>query len=436
MARQLPRKQLVAAFLLWFSYDQCQALLPVDRQAHTSGLRRTIRQRCLHHGQTHLGSYSSSTNNNNNNEEEEEDASNKRNSHTPLFHQLHGIERIFALSDLHTDHVDNLKWLQSRMKHGDFSDKDLIVVAGDISHEYDRLEKSLQAMRDTGAHVFFVAGNHEAWLTKQDSEQALTSIQKLDRVYETCRQAGVWTEPLLVSGPHSTWVLPLQSWYDGSLTFNQELCRDFGRWPWMDFVRCRWPIDDFPPASKESGNGKIPMGLTEYFLQGNRDIMAGLDLSTAEAVLTVSHFLPNVQSLPDWADLNSPVFLLDEWLDHGAAGMSAKFAKVAGSALLDEQIRSLTAFSNRQIHIFGHSHRPKDFEFGGIRYIHNPLGKPRERQMHMVSPTADFQLVWTTATGEAAGETMLRYWDEKGGGKEALWARLEKVRPGRYSRKT
>lgn len=48
--------------------------------------------------------------------------------------QLDDIQRVWALSDLHSDHVDNMQWLRTRMARGDWNDKDLLVIAGDISH--------------------------------------------------------------------------------------------------------------------------------------------------------------------------------------------------------------------------------------------------------------------------------------------------------------
>jgi hypothetical protein len=58
-----------------------------------------------------------------------------------------------------------------------------------------------------------------------------------------------------------------------------------------------------------------------------------------------------------------------------------QFSKVAGSDLIDKQLRQLTAGVGRggaraleHVHCFGHSHRPKDFVLQGVRYVSNPLG--------------------------------------------------------------
>ena len=344
----------------------------------------------------------------------------------PFHHTLNTIDRVFCPSDLHTDHVDNLKWLRKKMGEDRWSKRDLIIVAGDISHDLDVFQESISYMMDK-CHVFFVNGNHEAWLNRHDK---MDSLEKLDKVYDLCRELGVVVDPCLITGPSPLMIMPIQSWYDGSLSFSEDLSKGFQHWPWVDFTRCRW--SSFPPRQDQS-NFRIPMGLTQHLLERNLPQFQLLDSYSSAAVMTVSHFLPNKQSLPDWLDLEQDTFTLD-WLDHGAGDMSAKFSKVAGSALIDDQLRSLNVIG-RHIHVFGHSHRPKDFELGGIRYIHNPLGKPRERQLHMVDPQVDFQLVWDTRQGEVPGEQVLRYWDEKGGGRQALWKRLETVRPGRYQRR-
>eukprot|EP00554_Chaetoceros_debilis_P015527 CAMPEP_0194123588 /NCGR_PEP_ID=MMETSP0150-20130528/55106_1 /TAXON_ID=122233 /ORGANISM="Chaetoceros debilis, Strain MM31A-1" /LENGTH=203 /DNA_ID=CAMNT_0038816889 /DNA_START=295 /DNA_END=904 /DNA_ORIENTATION=- len=174
--------------------------------------------------------------------------------------------------------------------------------------------------------------------------------------------------------------------------------------------------------------------------------------SNIPGLITFTHFLPNQKTLPDWKDPTIDTFLRDEWLDHPVPDISAKFAKVGGSALIDEQIRSILPTRTRKdmglkhLHIFGHSHRPKDFVHEGIRYIHNPLGKPAEREMDMVSRKVDFQLVWSCANkakhsdllrsdeedsggqnmsysggkGEIPGSRIIRFWEEEGGGKKLL----------------
>jgi predicted phosphodiesterase len=398
------------------------------------------------------------------------------------YHRLDSIQRVFCISDLHADHPDNLLWLykQCHPSTSLLRENDLVVVAGDISHDLPTFRATLQILHEASCQILFVPGNHEAWLsslprrrrtsnsssssntpssansspsctttTKQGDDDAQDSLEKLDQIYDTCHEMGVYTETLLIgaSTVHPLWLVPLQSWYDGSLSLEgcEDLCRDFGRWPWVDFQRCLWPLP-FLPAPATSDSPRIPMGLNDFFLQRNHESLEYVAQQIREfsssssssstirqsSIMTISHFLPNQQCLPDWKDVNSPRFLRNEWLDHGAAEISAKFAKVAGSIGLDQQLRSMLHDTNeklddvcRHIHVFGHSHRPKDFEYKDIRYIHNPLGKPRERQLHMVNPNVNFQLVWDVSFGEIRAETpVIRYWEEQGGGKDALRKRM------------
>jgi predicted phosphodiesterase len=365
---------------------------------------------------------------------------------------LPSVDRVLVLSDLHTDHVENLAWLANRTSQGDFSETDLLVVAGDISHDLERLGESFALLLETGASVLFVAGNHEAWLssaqlTKTDTTRSMSSLNKLERVYQLCRRMGVLTGCTVVGGTTSRafplYILPLDSWYDGSLAIEEcyDLVQDFLKWPWVDFIRCRWPF----PASDDRLIYKIPSGLVGFFAKHNHRVIRQFQDAWQSSnhkqggIMTVSHFLPHQQCLPDWKDVASKQFLRELWLDHGGGGVSAKFALVAGTKHLGQQIRAVREellkddVLLRHIHVFGHSHRPKDFDLDNIRYIHNPLGKPRERDIFMINPDVDFQTVWDTRKGEVEGETLIRYWEEKGGGVEMLRSRMRKSkRKSRY----
>ena len=333
---------------------------------------------------------------------------------------LTDIERIFCISDLHVDHADNRHWLEEKCSQNSIlGHGDLLLLAGDVSHRYDRLQETFVKLQETGCRILFCPGNHEAWLWEDDDEES--SYKKLNVIEQLCRDTGVLVDPtLIVNCQHPLWIIPLQSWYDASLSIPgcEELCTDFGGWPWTDFRCCQWT--DHPP---DGSHGKIPSGLAQYFHDKNLETIDYIQhVSEHEAIITMSHFLPNVQCLPDWKDVHASTFQKNEWLNHGAPGTSAKFAKVAGSSELEKQIRAIKS----DIHVFGHSHRPKDFHFNGIRYVHNPLGNPRERLMYMVSPDVQFQLLWDTRTaGQVQGMEVIRLWEEQGGGLAAVEQRMQ-----------
>jgi predicted phosphodiesterase len=408
------------------------------------------------------------------------------------------IENIYVISDLHTDKIENLDWLKERCKNRRMQQtpgqNDALIIAGDISHALSKIEETFSIIKDElSCHVFFIWGNHEAWTGGQemDSLGIESSLEKIVAVKELCKKMGVRTEFELVGNSYQNpvCILPIESWYDGTLALEgcEDLCSKFSSWPWVDFIRCEWPDQDslmqwclsednasFSILDKGVENtGRIPLGLTNWFaLKNNKSISAAKEIyndwidaakqvngeviemrSAGErlpGLITYSHFLPNKVTLPDWKDPHCEVFQRDEWLDHPVPEVSAKFAKVRGSVLIDEQIRSILPSvsdtddllrSVQHLHIFGHSHRPKDFVYNGIRYVHNPLGKPAERAMNMISNEVDFQLVWDCTkslskpvsdvpeymsysggigVGEVPGERVIRFWEEKGGGLKSL----------------
>ena len=269
--------------------------------------------------------------------------------------------------------------------------------------------------------------------------------KKLESIQAFCQSLrNVYTNHALLGNGHSNpvWICPIQSWYDGSLDLGPDftdLCTGFEHWPWVDFLRCKWPETSH---YKNAMHKQMPSSqLVKHFLQKNEDAIQEITHSYLNnenknvGLITVSHFLPNQQTLPDWKDVRVPTFQRNEWLNHPVPDISAKFARVAGSKLIDEQLRSIhdelhsSSPCNddlKHLHVFGHSHRPKDFTFKNIRYIHNPLGKPAEREMNMISPKLTFQLLWdTTNGGEIYGEQVIRYWEEKGGGVKVLARKMK-----------
>jgi len=428
---------------------------------------------------------------------------------------LRRIEKIFVLSDLHTDHKANLSWLRDRYHDNKKAginvpgEKDALIIAGDISHQPSLIKKTLKLIREQyKCVIFFIFGNHEAWIhgSEMDGIGLESSLKKLELVSEICQDLdGVYTHVdggILVGDREQAylgdetvthcenspcWILPLQSWYDGSLAIDgcQDLCTNFEHWPWVDFNRCAWPSQHYyrpnsiGPLLNKTGlfgvnASKIPLGLNNIFLKRNEVSIAQVRQHLAKChqfeqdqfnanvtrnntkkgrnvgLVTFSHFLPNQQCLPDWKNVTSVNFDRTNWLDHGAGKTSCKFALVAGSQSLDAQIRSITneklsviddkklVFDEQQqhIHVFGHSHRPKDFNLSGVRYVHNPLGSPRERESHMITECPEFQLIWDTRSTEGqiyAKKPLIRYWEEHGGGLDYMRAyfdhrKLERAR--------
>jgi predicted phosphodiesterase len=249
--------------------------------------------------------------------------------------------RIFAVSDLHTDFRANRLLLEELLLHA--RGQDTLLVAGDIADRLEVVEETLSLLRRKFAEVFYTPGNHELWVRGD----AHDSVDKLKRVIALCERLGVRTGPAKAGG---VWVVPLFSWYEPE--FDTEAGADEEELQgWADFYFCKWP----PEVTSVS----------DYF----RKLNDGRLRSYEGEVITLSHFLPRRDLLPDTAHLRFK-----------------SLPKVSGSTWLDAQLRAV----NSSVHVFGHSHINCDRVIDGVRYVQNALRYPNERK----TAAPSLKMIW------------------------------------------
>jgi predicted phosphodiesterase len=278
--------------------------------------------------------------------------------------------RVFAISDVHTDFRDNLQLL-GQLSTQSFRD-DALIVAGDVSHDLGVLRQTLLIFVERFRYVFYVPGNHELWIRKGEHED---SVQKFHDVLRLCESLGVYTGPEVVgSGEDRVRIVPLFSWYARPADGSDSLHRDRGngepgRSVWTDDYLVKWP-------GKEGSFRPVP-----FFLEMN---VARLRASSNINTISFSHFLPR-QDLMFPAPGEAPLPPLDP------VRAQFNFSSVAGSTLIEQQIRTLGS----RVHVYGHQHRNRRRYYDGIWYVSNCLGYPEERGGQTPPTAADaLKAVW------------------------------------------
>jgi len=239
--------------------------------------------------------------------------------------------RVYATSDLHTDYIENFRWLQD-LSDTDYRD-DALIVAGDISDQLDIIRETLLLLRSKFRHVLFTPGNHEFWVRRVDYD----SIEKLQRVLDLCKDIDVTIQPLRLD---DLWIVPLFSWYDGIFEPEMKDEKRVARQAWADFHFCKWPEHAKP--------------LADYFLRLNDPHLKPYDAP----IISFSHFVPRSDLLPP------KEYLRISWL-----------ANVSICAGLDNQIRQLKS----SVHVCGHTHTTIDRVIDDVRYVQNAVRYPKER---------------------------------------------------------
>ena len=235
--------------------------------------------------------------------------------------------RVFALSDIHVDYQVNANWIRG-LSQLDYKD-DVLILAGDVSHSLALLAWCLGEFTQRFKRVLFVPGNHDLWVIGEAPEK--TSLQKFGEVAEVVVSSGASMHPFVGD---NLLIVPLFGWYDYTFGEPGERLKEI----WMDYRACRWPAG--------YGAGEI----TAHFAGLNRH-----PRSSAQKIITFSHFLPRVDVLP-------------------ALRQQRMLDPVLGSTLLDAQLRRL----NSSLHVYGHSHINRNVRLDGITYVNNAFGYPHE----------------------------------------------------------
>jgi Icc-related predicted phosphoesterase len=236
--------------------------------------------------------------------------------------------RVFAISDLHVDYSENKRWV-SNVSASDYLG-DVLICAGDISHETGELAATLTRLRKSFLEVLFVPGNHELWVGRNGTRN---SIEKFAQVLAIAGECGARTSPLHLP---EVFIAPLFAWYDFS--FGAPSADLLSRW--SDFHNCSWP-EEFDA-----------LRITDYFLSMNQ--LQGV--SPRQPIVSYSHFVPREDLLP---------------AEHSRTGF---LRPVLGSTSIEKQIRTLGS----RVHVYGHYHVNGSNTRDHVTYVNNALGYPRE----------------------------------------------------------
>lgn len=241
--------------------------------------------------------------------------------------------KVFAISDLHVDYLENRNWL-AHLSRQDFKD-DILILAGDLSDDPSLIADSFSLLTGCFNKVLFVPGNHDLWVVRS---KETTSFEKFDKICGIAREAGVYMSPVHCG---SLTIVPLLGWYDYSFGLPSDQLRT----KWRDYRTCYWG----------ELNNRVD-AITNYFTKKNEPHLS-INNGT---VISFSHFLPRIDVMPD-----------------RIPSIHRQLYPVLGSNIIESQIRQLQS----SIHVYGHSHVNRRVEIDNVTYINNAFGSPRETRI-------------------------------------------------------
>jgi 3',5'-cyclic AMP phosphodiesterase CpdA len=259
---------------------------------------------------------------------------------------------LFAISDIHVGRPENRRAVERLRPE---SERDWLIVCGDVGDSVDEVEWALGLLRERFARVIWVPGNHEL-LAQRDDPPELRGERRYLRLVEACRGLGVLTPeddyPVWEGDGGPVTIAPLFLLYDYSFGRNiaptkseaLRLAHDAG-------IVC---VDEFllDPAPYPSREAWCEARVTD----AERRLEACLD---EIPTVLVNHF-PLIEA---------PTRVLRH----------PEFAQWCGTLrTADWHVR----FRAKAV-VYGHLHIPRTTWHDGVRFEEVSFGYPRERAVRL-----------------------------------------------------
>lgn len=301
-------------------------------------------------------------------------------------HHSKGPVRIATVSDLHTDFAENRAAVVKLAVDIHTKGADVVVVAGDVSHKDERIDRTLRAFGEVAPKVAYIPGNHDLWYDvplAADRSDLNTWNRYRTELKEVCLGAGAHylpDTPLVVG---STAIVGSCGWYDYSLmapAFREQV--DDTALALKTLNGLMWSDARFIAFRDEEGHLMPDPAVAremESELGAHLDRMDADD--SIQQIVAVTHHQPFYEVVSRSGQL--------PW---------EYFCAFMGSAALGERIRRSPKVKTV---VYGHTHVVGRYELDGLLAYGTPLGYPRERRGMPEDQLAETRIGWIDITEDA-----------------------------------
>lgn len=273
--------------------------------------------------------------------------------------------RIASVSDIHTDFAENREIMVKLAAEIYRKEPDVVIVAGDVSHKNDRIERALVALSYVAEKVVYIPGNHDLWFdvpfapNRRDLNTWDRYRGELRALVEKIGAHYLPAAPLVIG---KVAIAGTCGWYDYSLapeairtSVGKEALagKQFGGVMWSDarFIAFRDAAGELMPDAEVARIMEQELSDQLSAIDGNPDV---------EHAVVVTHHQP-----------------FDEVVTHTGTLPWEFFNAFMGSSALGRVIQSA---KKARVAIYGHTHLVGETNIAELRVYGTPLGYPRERK--------------------------------------------------------